>query len=104
MHSKEGVTQGNPLAMIPYGIGVLPLIREIRGAHPQVTQPWYMDDAGAGEKFQHILAHLRGMQERIPPRGYLPEPTKSILVVAMRNVARKEEFFHGMGFQVVLGS
>ena len=27
LHSKEGVTQGVPLAMIACGIGVLPLIR-----------------------------------------------------------------------------
>ena len=33
--------------MIAYGIRVLPLIRELRGAHPWVTQPWYADDAGA---------------------------------------------------------
>ena len=44
LYSKEGVTQGDPLAMIAYGI----LIRELQGAHPWVTQPWYADDAGAG--------------------------------------------------------
>ena len=48
MHSKEGVTQEEPLAMIAYVIGVLSLIRELWGAHPRVTQPWYADDAGAG--------------------------------------------------------
>ena len=51
-HNKEGVTQGEPLAMIAYGIGVLPLIRELRDYHPCVTQPWYANDAGAGGTFQ----------------------------------------------------
>ena len=39
LHSKEGVTQDEPLDMIVYGIGALPLIRELRNAHPRVTQP-----------------------------------------------------------------
>ena len=45
---KEGVIQGDPLAMIAYGIGVLLLIRELRGEHPRETQPWYADDAWTG--------------------------------------------------------
>ena len=40
LHIKEGVTQGDPLTMIAYGIEVLPLIRELRNSHPWVTQPW----------------------------------------------------------------
>ena len=48
LYSKEGMTQGDPLAMIAYGIGVLPLIRDLRRSHTRVTQPWYADDAGAG--------------------------------------------------------
>ena len=64
LHSKEGVTQGDPLAMIAYGNGALPLIRELWGDHPQVTQPWYAADVGAGGKFQYILEHFRDLQAR----------------------------------------
>ena len=103
-HSKEGVTQGDPLAMIAYGIGVLPLIQDLRRSHPRVTQPWYAYDAGAGGKLGDIMAHFRDLQLRGPARGYYPEPIKSILVVAKRNVPRAKEYFRGIGIQVVTGS
>ena len=70
--------------MISYGIGVLPLIRELRGVQPRVTQPWYSDDAEEGGKFQKILKHFRDLQARGLARGYYLEPTNSILVVAPR--------------------
>ena len=47
-HSKEGMTQGDPLAIIACGIGVLPLTRELQSAHLWVTQTWYADEAGTG--------------------------------------------------------
>ena len=72
LHSKEDVTQGDPLAMIAYGIWVLPLIRDLRRAHPRVTQPWYADDAGAGGKFEDVMSHFRDLQLRGPARGSLP--------------------------------
>ena len=90
--------------MITYGIGDLPLIRDIQGTHPPGTQPWYADDMGWEGKFPHILAHLQDFQARGPPRGYFLEPTKSILVVAQGNMDRAEEFFRGMGLKFVKGS
>ena len=45
---KEGVTQGEPLAMIVYGIGVLQIIQELKAEHPLVTKLWYVGDAGEG--------------------------------------------------------
>ena len=104
LHSKEGVTQGDPLAMIAYGIGVLPLIRVLRRDHLQFTQPWYADDAGAGGKFEAVMAHFRDLQLKGPARGYFPEPTKSILVVSEHNVPRATEYFRGMGMKIVTGS
>ena len=103
MHSKEGVTRGNPLDMIAYGIGVLPLFQELREAHPCVTQPWYADDAGAGRTFIDVQAHFQNLQARGPTRVYYLERTKSILVVAPRNVERSEEHFRGLGIWVVTG-
>ena len=91
LHSKEGVTQGDPLAMIAYGIGVLPLIRDLRRAHPRVMQPWYADDAGAEGQFGDVMAHFRDLQLRGPAQEYFPEPTNSILVVAERNAPQAKE-------------
>ena len=103
LHIKEGVTQGDPLNMITYSIGVLPLIQELRDAHPRLTQPWYANDAGAGGTFQQVQEHFWDLQARGPAQGYYPEPTKSILVVAPGNVARVEELFRGLGIRVVTG-
>ena len=103
LHSKEGVTQGDPLTMIAYGIGVLHLIRDLRRAHPRVTQPLYDDDAGAGGEFEETMDHFRDLKLRREARGYFPEPTKSILVVAESNVPRAKEYFRGMGIKVVTG-
>ena len=104
LHSKEGVNQGDSLAMITYGIGVLPLIRDLWDAHPRVTQLWYADDLGAGGTFERILSHLWDLQARGVPRGSFLEPTKNILVVAPRNVARADEFFREMGMTLVTGT
>ena len=101
MHIKEGVTQGDPLAMIAYGIRVLPLIRFLRKDHPQVLQPWYADDAGAGGNFEAVMAHFRDLQLKGPARGYFPNPTKSILVVSEQNVPQATEYFRGMGMKIV---
>ena len=51
LYSKEGLTQGNPLLMVAYGLGILLLIQELQKDHPRVTQPWYADDAGSGGNF-----------------------------------------------------
>ena len=80
--------------MIAYGIGALLLIRDLRRSHPRVTHPWYADDAGAGGKFEDVLSHFRDLQLRGPARGYFPEPTKRILVVAEGNVPREVSLQH----------
>ena len=73
LHSKEGMAQGDPLAKIAYGIGVLPLRRELQGAQSRVTQRCYVDDAGEGGKFPHILPTFmicrRGVRQEATTRA-----------------------------------
>ena len=59
---------------------------------------------GAGVSFGNILAHFKDIQVRGLPWGYFQERTKSILVVAPRNVVRDNEFLRGMGIMLVTGS
>jgi hypothetical protein len=83
LYSKEGVTQGDPLSMYGYGIGIVPLIRILKADFPAVEQPWYVDDAGAGGKFDNTRKFFRQLQGRKffrqlqeigPNYGYYPEP------------------------------
>jgi hypothetical protein len=82
LFSKEGVTQGDPLAMFWYRIGILPLICIFKKEDfPEVRQPWYANDAGASGSFSDLCRFFAWLQEIGPSYGYFPEPSKTILVV-----------------------
>ena len=90
--------------MITYGLGNPPLIRDLRTDHPGVNQTWDAGDAGAGSTFSVILQNLDRLMARGPLGGYLPEPTKSILVMSPRKVPQAEALFRGYSLKVVTGS
>jgi hypothetical protein len=102
--SEEGVTQGDPLAMVMCGVGLLPLIRILKKAVPDLFQPWHADDAGAGGRFQKIRLYFEKLQVHGPPRGYYPEPSKSVIIVEEQNKKKAETCFKDFGFKVVTGS
>jgi hypothetical protein len=78
--SREGVTQGDPLSMVLYGLALTPLAETIRAAVPTVVQPWYADDAAMAGPIDGIAEAQRLLLEHGPRRGYFPEPDKSILI------------------------
>ena len=73
LHSREGVTQGEPLPMIAYVIGILPLIKHLKQEIPDVTQPWYFDDARALGTFERIETSFNYLIHQGPGRGYHPK-------------------------------
>ena len=46
--SREGVTQGDSLSMVLYGITLVPLAEELRAADPGLLSPFYSADADFG--------------------------------------------------------
>ena len=56
--SREGVTQGNPLSMVLYGITLVSLDEELRVADPGLLSPFYADDAafdGSAQQSAQVL-------------------------------------------------
>ena len=53
--STEGTTQGDPLAMAMYALGVTPLINSLRHHQLDVSQTWFADDATAAGQLTSLL-------------------------------------------------
>jgi hypothetical protein len=90
--------------MFACGAGILPLIRQLKAELPQVEQLWCADDAGAGGKFEDIRRLFRRLEEIGPNYGYVPEPSKSILVVRLHDLEAAQNAFPDFGFEVTTGS
>ena len=99
IHSMEGTTQGDPLAMAMYALAVVPLVRSIstRGA----SQVWFADDASAGGR--RLLA-LRlwwdALVQQGPLYGYFPNARKTRLVVKPEQLKDTEAVFVNTGVQI----
>ena len=57
----EGVTQGDRLSMVLYGITLVPLDKELRAADLRLQSPFYADDAafdGSARRSAQVLKLL----------------------------------------------
>ena len=100
LHSKEGVTQGGPLAMITYRIGILPLIKNLKQEIPAITHPWHADNAVALGTLSRLGTYFDLVTHQGPGHGYYPRPSKSVLVLRPENIEAEKEFGARHGFKV----
>ena len=98
------MTQGNPLTMILYGLGMLPLKLTLKATVSSALQPWYANNAVVGGNFDEVGKVFSLLQTIGPARGYFPEPTKSILVVKPAMVEQAKARFDHHGFTIVIGT
>ena len=90
--------------MIAYGIGILPPIKNIKQEIPDITHPWYVDDAGALGKLEILEIYFYLLTCQVPGRGYHPDPTKSVLMVRPENLEAGKVFGGHHRFRVYTGA
>ena len=94
MLSKEGTTQGDPLAMAMYAIGTLPLIKRLGSI---VKQIWYADDSAAGSTLDNLKSWWLKLNEIGPQYGYYINPKKSVLLVKESKLDEAKVIFEDQG-------
>ena len=104
LHNRESVTQGDSLTMIVYGIGILPLIKNLKQEIPDVKHPWYTDGTGALGTLSILQIYFDSLARQGPGPGYHPKPTKSVLIVHPENIKKRKEFAACLGFKVCTGA
>jgi hypothetical protein len=98
LQSREGVTQGDPLAMVLYGLALVPLAEKLRAAVPEALQPWYADDAAVAGRTGDIAKVMARLQEWGPARGSLlsAQRMKQMLRPFSRTSISGTRMDHGM--------
>ena len=100
LRSKEGVTQGDPLAMTLYGIALMPLAEILREEFPTVLQPWYAEDAAMREPARDVAKALWRLRVLGPMFGYHPEPKKSWGICPLASEAEAKAAFAAEGLTI----
>ena len=95
--SKEGTTQGDPLAMPWYSINTERLIywlKSVKSLLEKIKQVWLADDAAAGGLLKDLFDWFQLLTERGGPLGYFVNGSKSWLIVKKEeDIVRAREIF-----------
>ena len=93
--SREGTTQGDPLAMPWYSLSTVNIINSLRELVPSVKQVWLADDATAAGNLSSLKAWYQHLEEIGSLYGYYVNKTKCWLIVKTEQMVEKAKEVFG---------
>ena len=93
LYSATGVTQGCPLAMLIYGLTLLPFIRRLQHEFPTLLHLWYADDGSAAGSFSILKTFFQRVLQLGPAYGYHIQPSKCYIICPTANNDRARTDF-----------
>ena len=112
--SREGTTQGCPLAMAMYALAIMPLIDILR--HPPegkensampaekegdaVKQAWFADDSQAAARLRDLRRWWEAINEYGPRYGYFTNPGKTVVIVKPKQLELANQLFGKEGIKI----
>ena len=97
MFSREGTTQGDPLAMPMYAVATIPLIKRLPNS---VSQVWYADDAAALGSITELRKWWDNLVDLGQSFGYFANSTKTWLVTKDSSLSSATAAFAGTNVNV----
>ena len=84
--------------------GHCPTYQKLKIDFPDITHPWYADNASALVMFVIVNACVNLLKRHGLEGGYYPKPPKSVLIVPPKYIEAKKRFFLHHGFKVCRGA
>ena len=98
--SEEGTTQGDPMAMPMYVIGLLPLMQKVASSSA-AQHIWFADDFTAAGRMRALRVWWNTLEEEGHKYGYFINGSKSTLLVKPQFAKTTEEVFHGTNIAIM---
>ena len=104
IESSEGTTQGDPMAMPSYAMGILPMLARIKPEDEvlNIKHVAYADDIAGSSKLQGLKEWWERANTVGPAFGYHPKASKSWLIVKENKLKEAEMIFEGTGVNITI--
>ena len=100
LSSKEGTTQGDPLAMAMYALALTPFVQHLHDEHDNTNQIWYADDSAAASKLRQLRRWWDDIKERGKQYGCNANSHKTQLLVKEPYLAEATALFQDTGIEI----